>query len=263
MKRLLIVALALAAALGTQPAARAAAQTRFATLYNLTGGYPVGLISGNGVLYGATAAVEPIGGNCGTIFQLQPPAAPGAGWTETQLYSFIGNTVDGCTPVGAPALGPNGALYGFTNSGGAYLSGAVYELQPPASPGGSWTESVLYSFDGPTPTSLVIGRRGSLYITTTNTLFELQPPSVPGGTWTGAVLYTFPPVNSAGYVPVSLTIGDHGVFYGTTLWGGSAPAQGGVVFDLSSPLPPHPAAPGPRRCSTTFRAGAMAASPTR
>jgi hypothetical protein len=45
-----------------------------------------------------------------------------------------------------------GNLYGTTSEGGAYLSGTMYgagtvfELTPPTTSGGSWTESVLYSF---------------------------------------------------------------------------------------------------------------------
>jgi len=47
-----------------------------------------------------------------------------------------------------------GNLYGTTLEGGAYLAGTifgagtVFELTPPTSSGGSWTESILHSFDG-------------------------------------------------------------------------------------------------------------------
>jgi len=37
----------------------------------------------------------PNGPGCGTVFQLTPPAAPDATWTETVLYSFSGDNGDG------------------------------------------------------------------------------------------------------------------------------------------------------------------------
>ena len=67
-------------------------------------------------------------------------------------------------------VGAGGVLYGSTSEGGAYGGGTFYELQPPASPGETWTESVLYSFGAPgvyfgAPTSEVIpGPSGSILL---------------------------------------------------------------------------------------------------
>lgn len=127
-----------------------------------------GFISGqNGVLYGVTRD----GGNSafGTVFSLTPPAVPGQPWTETLLYDFAGIPNDGEYPVGNLVMGANGVLYGATLMGGAAGDGAVFSLTPPATPGGAWTETVLYSFtgapDGSGPAGLIMVN-GVLYGTT-------------------------------------------------------------------------------------------------
>jgi hypothetical protein len=166
------------------------------------------------------------------------------------LYSFTGVNGDACEPLAGPAVGADGALYGATYAGGAYLYGTVFELQPPPVPGGAWTEKILYTFtggsDGGSPFGgVVIGPDGALYGTTTDgaylsgSVFRLQPPATPGGTWTETVLYNFPYGSSAnGDIPVSLTIGDRGVLYGTTILGGSAEASAGTIFQLTPPDTP-------------------------
>jgi uncharacterized repeat protein (TIGR03803 family) len=203
----LSLALALLSAILPLWAPRAASQTRFETLYSFTDGNPLGLTAANGALYGTTTAIRPVGGNCGTVFELQPPVAPSGTWIETVRYAFTGINGDPCVPVGPPAVGADGALYGVTDEGGAYDWGTVYELQPPGTPGGAWAETVLYSFPAvTTPFGLTIGRGGVLYIGTTDgggpngngTLFRLDPPAAPGGTWTGAVEYVFPNLQPPG-----------------------------------------------------------------
>lgn len=232
--------LALAIALGVSLlTCHGAAQTRFATLYSFTNGIPTGLSPGNGVLYGAFNGPTPTGSSCGYIFELQPPSAAGGSWTETVVYSFA-QTNDGCYPGLGPVVGAGGTLYGLTSLGGAYGYGIVYELQPPSSPGGAWTESVLYSFGtdtGGPSTGLVPGPGGSFYVMTANALFQLQPPPSPGGAWTGTSLYRL----SGGVAgSVSLTAGPDGVLYGTVAQGGTAPGGLGEVFQLT----PHGGARG-------------------
>ncbi|HUA97114.1 MAG TPA: choice-of-anchor tandem repeat GloVer-containing protein, partial [Terracidiphilus sp.] len=124
-------------------------------------------------LYG-TAAGSTLGlcTGCGSVFQLAPPTTPGGPWTETVLHLFTGGnyTEDGTVPDSTPVLGPNGVLYGTTYGGGIYDWGTIYELLPPSSPGGAWTEVILYSFtdgpDGGEPMGVALGPDGNLYGTT-------------------------------------------------------------------------------------------------
>jgi uncharacterized repeat protein (TIGR03803 family) len=195
------------------------------------------------VLYGTTAYGGTFG--FGTVFELQPPAAPGGTWTETVIYNFTGQNNDGRNPFAAPTLGANGVLYGTTTYGGYYGSGAAYELQPPSEPGGAWTETVLFSFvdaddggSGFNPLGrVVIGNNGELYGTTSGggiyyfgAVFELTPPAAPGGTWTEYIIYSF---TGDGREPVGLTMDANGALYGATAYGGGSGA--GTVFELMPP----------------------------
>jgi hypothetical protein len=71
-----------------------------------------------------------------------------------------------------PVLGPNGELYGTTIRLGPNIGGyeAIYELTPPASPGGNWTDVGLYYFHedkhGSDPVAVTLGSDGNLYGTT-------------------------------------------------------------------------------------------------
>jgi len=228
-----------------------AAQT-FTTLYSFSdvsyaaGSAPQGpLVNGvSGVLYGSTSeggaynqsGCSPNGG-CGTIFSLTPPASQGGAWTESVLWSF-GGTGDGISPFGSMAIGEEGVLYGATESGGANGQGTVFSLTPPASQGGAWTESVLWSFggtgDGSGPVGgVIIGSSGVLYGTTPGggangqgTVFSLTPPASQGGAWTESVLWSFGEAGDGGQ-PYQGLVADHssGVLYGTN----------GFIFSLSPP----------------------------
>jgi uncharacterized repeat protein (TIGR03803 family) len=109
------------------------------------------------------------------------------------LHSFTNNGTDGIVPDGGVIFDAAGNLYGTTTSGGTYTKGTVFELTPAA--GGTWTEKVLYSFngngtDGYAPYSgLVFDAAGNLYGTayyggtySRGTVFELTPQA--GGVWT-------------------------------------------------------------------------------
>ncbi len=145
------------------------------------------VIGPGGVSYGTTSGYTENGGvGPGTVFSLAPPASPGEAWTETLLHSFTGGS-DGFGPYAPVAIGSGGVLYGTTAAGGTSNAGTVFSLTPPASPGGSWTETVLYSFtggtDGADPVAgLAIGENGALYGTTSGggasnagTVFALRP----------------------------------------------------------------------------------------
>jgi uncharacterized repeat protein (TIGR03803 family) len=231
----------------------------FQVLYSFTGGadglYPIGaLISDSaGNLYGVTQSGGSSGN--GTVFQLSPPVAPGTSWTETVLYSFGAFSGDGTDPLAGLVFDAGGNLYGTTALGGGSSEcpagcGAVYELTPSAS--GSWTETLLYSFqgvDGFNPRAqLVFDEQGDLFGTTAyggrvcqkiqkqgcGTVFELTPSQ---GTWVETTIHFFH--GPDGYIPESgVTIDSDGNLYGTTLEGGLGPCDGGssgcgTVFRMS------------------------------
>jgi hypothetical protein len=160
-------------------------------LHNFAGGSdgarPANLAIGqNGVIYGST-------GGLNTIFELSPPSSPGGAWTKAVLQEFVSlNT--GTRPYGALALGKNGAIYGTTEYGGMLCGakktcGTVFELDPPASPGGTWTETLLHAFSGHHDSGiwplagLAIDGDGMLYGSTTQgslringgTVFQVRP----------------------------------------------------------------------------------------
>jgi hypothetical protein len=128
-----------------------------------------GLILQGGTLIGTTGT----GGQYshGTAFQLTPS---GSSWTFNIIYNFGGTQGD----AGAPSLGlvadGKGDLYGTSLYGGKGTCnsgcGAVFELVPPSTSGGSWSENVLYSFRGGTagvgPQAGVTLNKGMLYGTT-------------------------------------------------------------------------------------------------
>jgi uncharacterized repeat protein (TIGR03803 family) len=199
------------------------------------------VIGKDGVLYG-TAPVGGISG-WGLVFALVPPASAGGSWTEKILYNFQGGT-DGFSP-GPVAIGDNGVLYGLTY-GGSSNNGTAFSLAPPASAGGSWTKTVLYSFGGTPDASpglgmgLAIARDGVLYGAATGggaagfgAVFALRPPSDANGAWSEQVLYSFSGGNDGAQPYAGVTIGTRGTLYGTTRFGG--PANYGTVYSLTPP----------------------------
>jgi len=200
------------------------------------------VIGPGGVLYGTTDS----GGtsNYGVVFSLTPSTPSGDSCTERTLYNFAGGS-DGAHPRQL-VIGLNG-LYGTTDGyvAGASAMGTVFSLTPPASPGGSWTETTLYTFaggsDGATPyTGLVIGAGGVLYGTTFyggtangGTVFTLTPPASRSASWTEDILHTFTGGSDGSGPYAGVVIGSDGVLYGTTQYGGAAGR--GTVFSLTPP----------------------------
>jgi uncharacterized repeat protein (TIGR03803 family) len=202
-------------------------------------------------LYGGSGSCQPA---CGTVYELSPNGS--GGWTEAILYSFQGGN-DGIGPNAGLLFDSAGNLYGTTAGGGtgspsncvAYEGcGTVFELSPNGS--GSWTETVLYSFqggsaDGYGPGGLVFDNSGNLYGTTLfggassncsgvgcGTVYELSPG--PEG-WFEKILYNFQGKADGFYPAPGLTFDTSANLYGSAgRGGGTDGACCGTVFQLSA-----------------------------
>jgi len=157
--------------------------------------------------------------------------------TEKVLYSFSGGA-DGNGPTSAVVFDAGGNLYGTTQAGGSAGFGTVFKISP--SSGGTWLESVLYSFlggaDGNTPAaSVIFDNSGNLYGTTyfggtaqLGTVFKLSPNV--DGTWTKTTIHTFSGPDGSNPT-ANLVFDTVGNLYGTTSTGGST--DGGIAFELA------------------------------
>lgn len=224
-------------------------------LFSFPGGgagyYPINLgslvedLSGN--FYGTAYA----GGahNQGAVYEF---SFSSSGTTETVIYSFD-TTVshyDGVTPEGALVMDSFGNLYGTTYYGGTTRCnstgcGTVFELSPPVPPSTTWTETILWKFqggaiDGSFPAAgLIMDSAGNLYGTTTTgglygygTAFELSP-SILGG-WSETKIYNFGKGQDSRNPWSALVMDSEGNLYGTSKYGG-AHVQG-TVFKLTPNL---------------------------
>jgi hypothetical protein len=238
-------------------------QWRFKQIYNFQAqadaSFPTSKLAADsaGNLYAAS--------NTG-VFQLKPPANPGAAWMENLISTSAGNgiTVDGAGNVFVTAIG-----------GGP--GDSIFELLPPASTGGAWTQRTLYTFPtgtatrparvghpgstAPPPKGPVIygnlevdpvfDGSGNLYATDTlctasgfGCVFELTPTS--SGHWIFSDLFDFTgdsnlytPGATGGY-PTSGVLLRNGKLYGTTNQGGVVAnsytfGSLGTVYELDPP----------------------------
>jgi uncharacterized repeat protein (TIGR03803 family) len=143
-----------------------------------------GLIAdSDGNFFGTTSGD---GQDLGAVFKLSLPATAGGAWTETVLHAFTGGS-DGGSPQAGLIADSKGNLYGTTAYGGASNAGTVFELTPPATAGGAWTETVLSSFnysDGANPVGILYGTTSgggvSCPYVGCGTVFELTDTRSPG-----------------------------------------------------------------------------------
>jgi hypothetical protein len=175
-------------------------------------------------------------------------ASASAEWNEKVLYSFQGGSV-GQNPAGGVVFDKQGNLYGATTYGGLEVCaiggecGTVFELSPPVRKGDSWTETVIYEFqgqgvnDGGVPVGgLIIDALGNLYGTTAyggsggcvvlglragcGTVYELSPPKQTGEPWNETILYSFQGGDDGDFPWGNLTFDSKGNLYGATQFGG-------------------------------------------
>lgn len=183
------------------------------------------LLDVGGTLYGTTD----LGGSttfCGTVFSINAD-----GSNERVVHSFLNAGFgDGCNPFGS-LIALDGTLYGTTCCGGGNFcstcEGTLYSVDP-----STGKERVLYEFgrqqDGSEPIAAVVNVHGVLYGTTNiggtgdcngygcGVVFSFLPsPTNP----VYAVLYHFTGGDDGGK-PGDALLYSHGVFYGTTTYGG-------------------------------------------
>jgi len=191
---------------------------------------------------------------CGVVFKLSRGA--NGEWTEKVLHRFSGE--DGLNPDAGLIVDARGNLYGTTYEGGSSRGedcesesggcGTVFQLVPNA--GGTWTETVLYSFDGThgdhPDSDLIFDTAGNLFGMTyvggkisecygkgCGVVFELTPNA--DGKWAQKVLYRFCSVSRCadGATPFAgLVLDKTGNLYGTTSGGGLS-SGAGTVFKLA------------------------------
>ena len=143
-------------------------------------------VDNSGDIFGVTAG----GGTnkcittCGTIYKLTPTS--NGHWKETVLFDFT-NGSTGFSPVAGVTLDAAGNIYGTTLYGGSSTCGCgtVFKLSPNSN--GTWTYSVLHTFEGPdgnSPMAKLVLHNGKLYGTTVagggtsgsfGVVFELTP----------------------------------------------------------------------------------------
>ncbi|HJV67683.1 MAG TPA: choice-of-anchor tandem repeat GloVer-containing protein [Ideonella sp.] len=185
-----------------------------------------GIVQGpDGVFYGTTSE----GGayQWGTVFRWAP------GQRARVLHHFTHSDGDGGYPLRGVTMSADGlAVYGVTYRGGAQDSGVIFKV------GTDGTDySVLRSFDDKIGLSasgeLVLAKDGNFYGPTARggaghygTIYRLTPAG------DVSVMHSFVSFSDVGQNPAGrLTLGEHGMLYGTTTYGG-ANAQG-TIFALS------------------------------
>jgi uncharacterized repeat protein (TIGR03803 family) len=201
----------------------------------------------------------------GTIFELVKQT--NGTFAGQVLYNFTGGS-DGGMPEAGVIVDGAGNLFGTTLAGGSLGFGTVFELVPGT--GGTWSEKVLYTFNGGSDAGepfgpVILDSNGNLYGTATKggahdygVIFELSPGA--NGVWTEKIIHSFTG-GTGGICPFSgvvfdkagnlyvetdfyvlqLTPGSNGMWTAKNVHdfaGGSdgAQAYGGLAFDQAGNL---------------------------
>ena len=193
------------------------------------GGYPAPqtsslVVSDDGSLYGVAYDGGVVGPGysvpCGTVFKY----SPGTG-EFTTLHTFYGEQAGDGTYPRALLKGTDGNFYGITTD-------VAFKITPDG------TETILHTFSGSSPTSLVIGADGALYGSQAPGAWDDTEGTIPGDSLfrLGAdgsfdILYKFDS-SSDGWGIQSLVQDPNGNLYGTASAGGAK--DSGTVFRLSA-----------------------------
>jgi uncharacterized repeat protein (TIGR03803 family) len=243
----------------------AQAQT-YSVIHSFTGGYAGSwpwtdlTITPNKHIYGTTFHGGPGQDfycqytGCGTIFELYQR---NGSWVFNPLYDF--RLQYGGFPKSAPLIGPDGALYGASLTGGQTNSdcinsgcGTIYKLQPSVTPPGnpflSWHPTITYAFtgsdnDGGNPGGIIQDQSGNFFGAdggaqfTCGLVYELRRN---GSDWSFEKLYDgfdcHGDYETIG--PGGLVLDPDGSIYGITYNGGSGQCTHyrlgcGTVFQLT------------------------------
>ncbi len=151
----------------------------------------------------------------GAVYSITP------GGIETVIYSF-NPPPDGTYPFAALVQDSQGNFYGDTYSGGTLYGGVVFKIDT------SGNESVLYSFGtntndaSDTKAPLILASDGYLYGTSTRggengngAIFRITTAGIE------TPLYSFSSATTGQFPYATLTEGTGGLFYGTTISGGT------------------------------------------
>ncbi len=242
-----------AASLATFSLAAGAAD---ATILHVFGGKKDGdglssplIVDAAGRLFGSSTVGGAHGG--GIVFELVPPAAGQGAWTEQVLFDFaaanvLGTSATGSAPRSSLWFGDGGTLLGTTSGGAPLGAGNVFQLTPPASGTGAWTQGIVHTFasgdqDAGFPEGMPIARNASTtrYGTTlgggpanVGALYSIAPPKTAGAPWRETLLFSFSGPDGA--LPINDLLADaKGNLYGVTEIGGAKNL--GTVFRLSPP----------------------------
>jgi len=240
----------------TTIATRPAQAQTLTVLHSFTGGQdgtgPQGLVAvdragnvfGTAPYGGSRSGVCGQQGGCGTVFRSN---YKNGAWIFNPVHVFQGGN-DGMTPIAGVTIGPDGAIYGTTLSGGGngcggIGCGTVFKLTLPASfchralcP---WAETVIYRVNNPSDPccffgGVIVDRAGNVYGMAEGggnggygAVYKLSPS---GGGYTVSTIYSFQGGNDGAAPLGNLTMDAAGDLYGTTTYDG---ADGfGTVFKL-------------------------------
>ena len=167
-----------------------------------------------------------VGGQHGLVFKLSPPSVAGGAW----IYSTLWTMPNGTFADGGVVIDSAGVLYGEANT--YNVGGIVYKLSPPATSGGAWTDSTLYSFTGPSEGAGTDGFEpyGGLTLDTIGNVYGVTEL---GGQFANGIAFKLSRLADGSYQETILRDLDGAVGEGHGLRGGMLLSKTGVLYGTS------------------------------